>query len=284
LDVGSTEASCIAGHCFAVADGIPQLVTDLAASALRQAAWFDDDSASEWEVERPHGSPSLHRWLLEEKFRRAVAGLRLDGASTLVVCAGSGMDAEFLARAGATVAALDISLGAVRRARERAARHCFDLFPVVGDTKRLPFGDCSVDVVYVHDGLHHLDDPVGGLTEMARVARKAVCINEPAAARVTSLAVRAGLALEREEAGNRVARLDPDTVSTVLRGLDFRIVRCERYGMYYRHEPGLAASVLSRRGFFAAARAGFRIANAAVGRFGNKLTILAVRPGSTHGS
>ncbi len=201
------------------------LLVDSSELVDRQAEWFDHEADAEWEIERPEGAPALHRWLLEEKFRRAVEGIDLRGATALVVCAGSGMDAEFLARAGANVIALDVSLGALRRAVERKRRHGFELLAVVGDAARLPFRDASVDVVFVHDGLHHLDDPLAGLAEMARVARSAVCVSEPARARITALAVRAGLALEREEAGNRVGRLDAEAVETVLRTKGFSILR-----------------------------------------------------------
>ena len=132
--------------------------------------------------------------------------------------------------------------------------------------------------MFVHDGLHHLDDPLAGLAEMARVARSAVCVSEPARARITALAVRAGLALEREEAGNRVGRLDAEAVEAELRRKGFRILESRRYGMYYRHEPGRLVRLLSHRGFFTAATTSFRLANAVAGRFGNKLAVVAVRP------
>jgi SAM-dependent methyltransferase len=276
LDIGPRGALCSTGHSFVVENAVPHLVAGAAQSARQQATWFDEADA-EWEIERPDGAPPLHRWLLEEKFRRSVDNLELSGADALVVCAGSGMDAEFLSRAGARVAALDISPGAVGRASERARRHGFDLALVVGDATRLPFPDHSIDVVYVHDGLHHIDDPETAIAEMVRVARNAVCINEPAAAGVTAFAVRAGLALEREDAGNRVARLDLESVCAFLRRSDLTIVRANRYAMYYKHEPGLAARALSRPGLFGAARVSLRLANLIIGRYGNKLTVVGLR-------
>jgi len=278
LEIGSAEARCGCGLRFDVENGIPVLITGPSELARRQAAWFDDHEDAEWEIERPNGAPALYRWLLEEKFRRAVEGVELREATALAVCAGSGMDAELLARAGAHVIALDISPGAARRASERARRHQFDLLAVVGDATCLPFRDASVDVVYVHDGLHHLDDPLAGLAEMARVARSVVCLSEPARARVTALAVRAGLALEREEAGNTVGRLDAETVGVELVKAGFRILASGRYGMYYRHEPGHLARILSHRGLLTAAKASFLLTNGIAGRFGNKLAVVAVRP------
>ena len=39
--------------------------------------------------------------------------------------------------------------------------------------------DLSFDLVVVQDGLHHLQNPVGGFTEMLRIARVAVIMLEP---------------------------------------------------------------------------------------------------------
>jgi SAM-dependent methyltransferase len=219
----------------------------------------------------------LYGWLLMEKFRRGVARRALRGMTALAVCGGSGMDAEFLAMAGARVISSDISLGAARRARERGQRHGVPIDVIVADVECLPFPDRSIDVVYVHDGLHHLERPLEGLAEMARVARGGVCVSEPAQAAVTRAAVRAGLALEREEAGNRVARLASADIVRVLAEDGFRVVRAEPYGMFYRHEPGWPSRVLSSPGLFQLAKLVFRAANRVFGRFGNKLAVVAER-------
>jgi hypothetical protein len=150
--------------------------------------------------------------------------------------------------------------------------------PIVADVERLPFADRAVDLVYVHDGLHHLERPATGLAEMARVAARAVSVTEPAQAAATALAVRFGLALEREEAGNRVARLTPRQVAAFLHKSGFRPVRAERYAMYYRHEPGALFAALSRPALSPLTRRGWRAANVLAGRWGNKLTVQAVRP------
>jgi ubiquinone/menaquinone biosynthesis C-methylase UbiE len=86
----------------------------------------------------------------------------------------------------------------------------------VADVEQLPCADCSVDIVYVHDGLHHLSDPLVGLAEMCRVARRCVLITEPSRAAVTAIAVRLGIALDEEDAGNRVERVSAEQVSACL--------------------------------------------------------------------
>jgi ubiquinone/menaquinone biosynthesis C-methylase UbiE/uncharacterized protein YbaR (Trm112 family) len=244
-----------------------------------QSRYYDRGIAEEFEITRPHGTPRLYRFLLAEKFRRATAPIRphLFGASALTVCGGSGMDAEFLARAGARSVASDISLGAARRTRERARRYGLDILPVVADVERLPFADGAFDVVLVHDGLHHLERPYVGLAEMARVAKRWVSVSEPARAMATSVAVRAGVALDLEGSGNRVARLTPAEVSHVLRSASFRPIVAARYAMYYRHNPGLVFRALSRREIFPLVRSAWRGANAMIGRVGNKLVVVAER-------
>lgn len=280
---------------YPIIDGIPVLLSDgihethdevdhlVRQPALghkqTQAAFFDDASAAEFETTRPHGTPALYGWLLGEKLRRATLGIEplISGQQVLVVCGGSGMDAEFYARMGARVISSDISLGAARRTAERARRFHLDITSIVADAEKLPFEDQSIHVVAVHDGLHHLERPEGSLDEMARVAAVAVTVTEPANAAITRVAVKLGLALEREEAGNRVARLDPADVSQRLSRHGFRIVRVDRYLMYYRHVPGATTRLLSRPRVLPLSRASIRALNWLAGRFGNKMVVVATR-------
>lgn len=267
------------GREYDVVDEVPILLADVTPAAEQQAAFFDHVVDDEFEIERPAGTPAFFRWLLEEKFRRAVAGTPVRGRSVLVVCGGSGMDAEFLVRAGARVASSDISLGAARRTLERARRHDVSMAALVADAEHLPFEDRSVDIAYVHDGLHHLERPLAALEEMARVASIAVCVTEPARATATAIAARFGLAKNVEEAGNRVERVEIDELRETLERHGFQIVNADRYAMVYRHEPGPLMRALSLRFTFAFAKAGFRLVNAVMGRGGNKAVVVGVRVG-----
>jgi SAM-dependent methyltransferase len=47
------------------------------------------------------------------------------------------------------------------------------------DGRTLPFGDRSFDLVYCWEVLHHVDDPLAVVREMARVARRWVVLFEP---------------------------------------------------------------------------------------------------------
>src|SRR5262249_2988278 len=152
----------------------------------------------------------------------------------------------------------DISLEAARRTRERAERHGLPIAPIIADAEALPFRDESVDLVYVHDGLHHLEAPLRGLDEMLRTARLAVSVNEPARAQATMMAARIGLAEHYEDAGNFIARVDPAEVEEIVRAAGFDVVRSERYAMLYRHAPGRISRLLSSPGLFGVARNGLR--------------------------
>jgi SAM-dependent methyltransferase len=267
---------------YPIVEGIPILLCDSVLDGehkARQATFFDEEVDEEFEITRPRGAPAFYEWLLREKVGRTIAGLEtaLAGGSALVVCAGSGMDAELIAERGADVIAADISVGAVRRIAERARRHSLSIQPLVADVERIPLRDQSVDVSFVHDGLHHLEDPLGALDEMARVARLAVCVCEPADAFATRVAVALGLALEEEEAGNRVERLRTEEVVRHLAARGFGSSHAHRFAMYYRHEPGRVVRALSGPVGLPVAKLGFRAVNAFVGRFGNKLVVQARR-------
>lgn len=242
-----------------------------------QAAYFDRAVAEEFEIARPHGAPAAYRWLLQRKFRRSIAHLPpLRDATVADVCCGSGMDAELLARGGARVIAFDLSEGCARRARQRALRHGLSYLAVVADVERLPLRANAVDIAYVHDGLHHLSQPEHGVREMARVARRGVSINEPADAFGTAVLVRFGLAQAYEDAGNRVARLRSGVVARTLAEAGFDVT-AQRYLLYYTHTPGAFMRAASRPPAARLYRAAVSLADAAIGRWGNKLQVTGVR-------
>jgi glycosyltransferase involved in cell wall biosynthesis/SAM-dependent methyltransferase len=279
----------------AVADSTPSANRDAQVEFYREAV------DPEEEITRPRCYPEPVRFLLDYKIRDAwrLAG---DGRSApsvtasapsptnaaaetvLVICCGSGMEAEMVARTGRRVVALDISPAAVARARERTARFDFSLDLVVGDAENLPFADSSFDFVFVHDGLHHLSDPYRGVREMLRVARRAAVIAEPADAALTHLSMRLGISGVYEDAGNFVYRLDPARLVRQFSEAGARSWRMRRSLIYYQPWTFPLYRFLEPRPLRAVFRAAFRAANLLVGRWGNSLRAVAWKedPAVTH--
>jgi SAM-dependent methyltransferase len=92
------------------------------------------------------------------------------GARVLDLGSGHGMAAVVLARRGARVTGLDLSVGYLAEARDRATANHVDVDWVQADAEHLPFPDASFDRVWGNAVLHHLD--IGrAAAELYRVLR-----------------------------------------------------------------------------------------------------------------
>ena len=95
----------------------------------------------------------------------------LDGVSSLLdVGAGSGFSSRYYPDSIHAVAC-DFAGGMLRANPVRDRIQCS------GD--KLPFADGSFDIATCWELLHHLDDPVGAIREMWRVARRRIVLFEP---------------------------------------------------------------------------------------------------------
>lgn len=257
----------------------PNSLSAQSGSWVRQRHFYDEECDPEFEITRPHGCGRLYEYLIDYKFRVGIAvlGLDLAGTTVLEICCGSGMMAEKFAGAGAKVTGTDFSPAAIARAQERARRYHFQARFLVADAEHLAFAHHSFDIVAVHDGLHHLDNPERAIREMARVARRAVLILDPARAALTRLAVWLGIAVDVEGAGNEVKRLVPNQVAAILQEDGYESVRWERTLLYYPHRPSRWFRWFDRAPAFAAFRGAFWCTNLVFRRWGNKLTLAARR-------
>jgi len=246
-----------------------------------QADYYDHKVEDpEFEINRPHGESRLYRYLMDFKFNRVIRllGRSLQGLDVLVVCCGSGMDAEYLARRGARVVAMDISSGCLARARVRAGRYGVDYILVRGDAENLPFRDSSFDYVFVHDGLHHLAEPERAIREMARIARGGILITEPADATLTKVLIRSRVMKPYEQAGNYVIRFDAQRLEPLCRDLGFDRIASSRYLVKYGHPPGGWWRRLDPSPLFELSRAAFWLLGVELfGRWGNKMAFVAER-------
>ena len=97
---------------------------------------------------------------------RAASSLQ-PGERCLDLAAGTGVSTEELARSGAYVVGVDLSLGML--AVGRRARPAVPL--LAGDALALPFADATFDAVTISFGLRNVVDTAAALREMARVTR-----------------------------------------------------------------------------------------------------------------
>ncbi len=248
----------------------------------KQLRFYQEQVDPEEEITRPRCYPRPVQYLLDFKIQTAWQLLngearpaRNGQEKTLVVCSGSGMEAEMIARTGRRVILLDLSFDAVCRARERARRFGLQFDLVVGDAEKLPFRSGAVDVVFVHDGLHHLPDAYQGVREMLRVARQAVVIAEPADAALTRLAVKLGISGVYEEAGNYVYRLRKDRLIETFRECGAQKWSFRRNLIYYQPWTFRLYRLFDKPLLFWIFRAGFHLGNLVLGRWGNSLRAVA---------
>ena len=133
-------------------------------------------------VEGPERETYTHGYheAIVESYRRRTAEVcaafllrRLQpDAAVLDMGCGPGAITVGLARRAGTVAGVDASAEMVESARRRAAEEGIDNASFeVGSAYDLPFHDNSFDVVYAHQLMQHLSDPVRALREARRVLR-----------------------------------------------------------------------------------------------------------------
>ena len=244
-----------------------------------QMAYFDSIGASELEITRPHNCGRVYNFLLQTKIDTVLTlyAQPLTGRVVLDLCCGSGMDAEFLCNHGARIVGVDISLGALRGAQERARRYGLQYDLIVADAESLPFRDRAFDLTFVHDGLHHLSDPQAGLSEMLRVADSAALITEPARALATAVGVRVGIAETVEESGNRVYRFTEGELRQAFAAAGYSQSRFARYAMFYRQSPLPIFRLFESAPAFAIFRGLYWLLNLLVGRWGNKMAAVTER-------
>jgi hypothetical protein len=178
--------------------------------------------------------------------------------SVLAVCAGDS-DAYALAKEGfkrVTISNLD---GKYHSMFEGGLED-FETLPLDLESPELP--EEAYDVVVVHSGLHHLACPPAGITQMYRMARKAILAFEPNLSWYTTLGARLGFGQVYEvgavqahgyQSGghrngpipNYVYRFCPAEVRRVIRA--FNPVGEHAYRFFYKTRPprfvGLPAAI-----------------------------------------
>lgn len=232
----------------------------------------------EFEINRPHNAGRLYNFLINYKFQKALEVLPfpIKDLSVLDICCGSGMMSEYYAKKGAKISGIDLSPETVERASIRSKRYSFQAEFKTADSTDLPFPDNSFDIVSVHDGLHHLDNPKKAVKEMVRAAKKGIIIIEPAKALLTELSILLGASL-RYEGTDFVYRFKKNELTSWLKEFGIKKVFIKRYVMYYPHQPGRFFRIFDNRILFYIAQKLFQALNILFGRFGNKIQVIGLK-------
>lgn len=132
-------------------------------------------------INKPYSYPIVECHLHLKKLALINSNLKfhypmLDETSLVInICAGSGMEAEFLSRNFPTmkIVALDLSkdmcLCTLYRAKRRYLSQNLDI--ICADGSKLPFKDEVSHLVYFYEGLHHIPDYLKAIEEGNRILK-----------------------------------------------------------------------------------------------------------------
>jgi len=181
----------------------------------------------EWnlkEINRPDGI--VKRKLMQRTFNLAKKfyGEPLKGKKVLDVGCGGGIEAEWLAREGAIVTALDDSEDYLYVARLRAKIKRFNAKFVKADAHKLPFKDKSFDIVVFCGTLHHLCVRKA-ISEAVRVGKAIMIIYEPCGSLLVRY-LKAKINWSTEYENQRIVFLDRYNIEhTLMKYHKFRTIK-----------------------------------------------------------
>jgi len=236
-------------------------------------------------------SDPLMRYLRDRRLHLAVnaltkaTGLTPAQWTALVVCGGVGGEGTFLADRGCrSVVVSDFSAHAVEICAQRDPR----LRGLQLNAEALDVPDNSYDIVLVQDGLHELRRPVLGLTEMLRVARRAVAVIEPHGGIVARLLGRVWerhddhySATESDRVGeNYIFRWNEQLLTDVARSYLMREVSDVKVLRFWNHQPvvgRVAGLVGNERLGLLAAQAIYGVLDSTLWWMGNNMVGIVVK-------
>ena len=185
--------TCMRGHCYDVADGIPILLTDAQEThwgfQCRDPVERESDLAHDREIRAGDhaidpdvnkavvwSSGNLYRSMLNKLKRYPIPDIRLpagDGQLLLDIGCSWGRWSIAAARKGYRVVGVDPSFASVLCARRVARQLGIDAAFIVSDARHLPFANHSIDTLFSYSVLQHLTphDVGTALSDFSRVLR-----------------------------------------------------------------------------------------------------------------
>ena len=138
----------------------------------RRQAWDADSD----DYQRRHGRQLAHWdgprwgvWAIPEAEVRALGEVR--GQRALELGCGGGQFGIGVARRGAHVVGIDISVRQLAHAARHVREHSSDFVMVLADAEHLPFGPAAFDLVFCDHGAASFANPGATLAQVARVLR-----------------------------------------------------------------------------------------------------------------
>jgi SAM-dependent methyltransferase len=228
-DVIEGSIACASGHTYSITDAIPELLPpDLDEEELMEREWHDQQ-ARELTYKQPTHERSLFSWLnFYQLFELLPLLQRYKPASVLTVMCGTGRELDIWARLTPHVWGVDISTGALVRAKQRAGRLAITGDMVAADVGDLPFCDQSFDIVVVHHGLHHMASLEEPLLELLRVTRRWCILCEPVDGAMRRLLRRSGISPAVEPGGTKVHDISEQELSRLAPRGSARLLKTSR--------------------------------------------------------
>lgn len=147
--------------------------------------------------------------------------INLDDKTLLVASCGCGIDAHYLKKYynPLKICFTDIHMRAMEKTWSNFYKESF----VLADNHKLAFKDNAFDYVFVGASLHHLKEPLRGIYELLRVAKRGLIVIEPNDSWLTRIFEKLGWASEYEpEHSNYVYRFSKRDVAKVSKALFFK--------------------------------------------------------------
>lgn len=133
-------------------------------------------------------NPTLAQWIVEL--------LSAYGNSILDVGCGNGFMIDFYLKKFKQISAIDPSDSVVSSMSNLAIEK--GIVFQKASAEKIPFIDDSFDIAFAKSSLHHFDQPIKGISEMYRVARRVVAVMEVVAPSETCLPFLSNLLVKKE--------------------------------------------------------------------------------------